>query len=179
MGMKENWYVLPGNGPWRILPECPSENHNTYNASCRGEVDKRCICPRGLEMKRRQYSRRPRPGQLAEELLLYRWRKSQRAVEEVRSVPFVHTRRGAISPPEEIRRGACRTREGMRLMDQLLDVKGRKQSAEWRLKALCDTCPLVAKEACARWVREAEAPAGSWQGVYAGLTQKERAHAGL
>jgi hypothetical protein len=38
---------LPGDGPWRILSQCPASWHNTIHAAC---SQKRCICPRALEI---------------------------------------------------------------------------------------------------------------------------------
>lgn len=49
-------FNLPGNGPWRVLDDCPAIRHNTLG-SARGRGTKPCICPRALALIERERER--------------------------------------------------------------------------------------------------------------------------
>jgi hypothetical protein len=39
---------------------------------------------------------------------------------------------------------------------------------------ICAACPITTRRACAGWVLANESPPGSWYGMYAGMTPRER-----
>jgi hypothetical protein len=170
---------LPGGGPWRILPECPARLHNSLSAGrgrnprTRAEIHTRCICPRTLVLV------------LADNVKA-RVRRLNR--KELAASAPVTVRRKPLPPTPaylsnvkkveipDLMAGLCRTRIGQQIMDLASEVETgslalfRKQAA----KAMCEEeCPVYA--ACLAWITSGtEQPAGSWGGIYAGMTATER-----
>ena len=83
---------LPGGGPWRVLADCPSRLHNTYNSARGGSRRPNpCVCPHALaelaakreqERAKRDYSR---------EAQLLRKRRKQQAPTYLKSSPAPRT----------------------------------------------------------------------------------------
>lgn len=168
--------------PWQILDECPAEHHNVQRAALRGPHERRCICPRAVELKRRQNRTRAAMARLAiEKELLMRWviqnpaplLKRERRIEArtKQQQPLGGRPAGALVL------GRCASPEGRALMDQIVDTPGGGTSdhrmRRFRMQ-MCDRCPFAAKQACAQYVTENEWPAGSWLGMYAGMSPGQR-----
>ncbi len=183
---------LPGGGPWLVLAGCPGMLHNTARAAMIGPAEGRCICPRGLELKRwagMPRSRRMKdPMVAADATLLARMRKERpdaftrqprryrvptTAPGNPASLYMTNTKGGR--QPSALERGYCRTPEGMTLVDDIWEAKASKATKEQRFKdQMCANCPLTAARACLSWAMENESPAGAWEGVYGGLSPAER-----
>lgn len=71
-------------------------------------------------------------------------------------------------PQPDLTGAACATARGRWVMGR---VHIAAQLTEAR--SLCGSCPV--RTACLDWAITNEQPAGAWDGVYGGLTQKERA----
>jgi len=164
-----------------VLPHCRAPRHNTSRSALHGPAELRCVCPRALEYKRRHNNKVPSFEALQRALEPKKTATGTKAKAMRVDAPgnpasayMTNTLGG--KQPEELERGACRSVLGMRMMDLLLDTAGRSLSRERQFKEeLCDKCPLSAFNACRAWVRRDELPAGAWGGIYAGMTQEERA----
>jgi len=76
-------------------------------------------------------------------------------------------------PPAELIGGACRTPQGVAIMDKYMDAPmGDKSVASKNARSLCRRCQVLA--ACEAWIMRAESSPGAWHGMYAGMTPKER-----
>jgi len=158
-------YRLPGNGPWRILAECPSSTHNSVRAARahvkgHGDGTEKCICPRALS-------------------LLAAWRKSSDSLERQRErfarmkkirLPLQTPAPVSVRMPD-LRGGVCYRPEASKAseggMNQQASISGIR--ARNRAKALCDAGPCPVRAQCRAWCLSNEQPAGSWGGVYGGL----------
>lgn len=153
------------NERYGISPHCSAPRHNMVKAA-RGDGGlPRCICPYAVELLKAHRARRrehykdtrgkgqDRPGRIAVPPSSIR----------IRDTPDMTT----------LADGACKTFEGMVLMDDYLDAPGNQKALD-RARAVCvKLCDVL--DECTAWVRAAEQPAGSWQGMIAGLTRRERA----
>lgn len=186
--------VLPGGGPWRIDPGCPSKRlHNTLRSTKQRMEDGRCICPQAAAlaaveqagraerraaekaaMKRREGAAigradKPRARRLAGD-------GTDRVISgdpwaTINDAPFMHNVVPNVERPD-LSRGLCTaTKPGREAAMAVFDV-GRPESIA-RMRRICDHCPILAD--CDRWVTANESPAGSWRGMYAGKTARERA----
>ncbi len=158
-------YVLPGGGPWRILPECPSFIHNTLR-STRGRIHN-CICPRALDLR---------------EASLEKLRKANAAARAARqqntgrgSAPtYMANIKSEVGAPN-LEGAPCSSKTGVLAMDLMLSEANSLQAKGRALhRKLCAACPVETHQRCDAWWREAETPAGAWGGMYAGKTRKER-----
>lgn len=170
-----------GGGPWRILDDCPSPvTHNTLNAArgvtyiratgrSRRQVVAKCICPGGQRaIKRDNEARRLRTITANER------NGSTRA-------HHVHKREAAgeyvpagVRMPD-LSGGACQTPLGRTTLDAALSLNGGAgKKAVQAAKDLCSFCPVAVAAKCERYVLAAEQPAGSWAGVWAGMSQSDR-----
>lgn len=153
---------LPGDGPWRVLDECPAPKHNTLRAreGRMGRAATRvpcCICPGAVELHRRDLQRRSR---------------GQR-----RPKPITTARVGVTSKPGrprvDLSGGTCQTPYGAALVRHYQETAGARQTnVRKAIRFMCRRCKVA--EACRDYVETYEDPAGSWGGVWAGLTPHER-----
>lgn len=158
-----------GGGPWMVLPDCPAPRHNTLSAAkgryCmrRGRYSSglpKCICPRGLEMRRMESVQRRDNKKALQEA-------ARR--EELRVPTYLTNTRNQGVP--DLSKGACRTDKGRRI----IDAAGGKQANSAQVLAarfMCADCSAMV--ACGDWVTRDEKPAGSWGLMYAGMTPRER-----
>jgi transcription factor WhiB len=147
---------LPGRGPWRILADCPAPAHNTEEAatSC---TQPRCVCPRALDIKEH----------VAERKRAFRMSAARKGRQpgSTNTPPYwLNVRTGHAAVPD-LADGACRTPAGLAVLDRGGNAAARQ---------LCATCPFATKYKCANWALSEELPAGSWGGVYGGMTPLER-----
>jgi len=152
-------HVLPGGGPWRILPDCPALLHNTMRAATQGAAEHRCVCPRGLVMK----------GRYVQQKNASRARRNQEKPRgpQASTIMYLNNVRRPANTPSLT--GPCKTPEGLELADRVLS--GRSGSVELH-RLMCQLCPTLQR--CRTWVLEEEVPAGSWGGMYGGLTVTDR-----
>lgn len=158
----------PGVAFWPVNPECPAPKHNTLRASkgrdgSTGEKLPPCVCAHAVEVlaadkrKRAEANRRPdidRGRNTAEK------RAASRAIANM---------------PDSMRQGGCVKPYGVKTMDRYQD-RPNDGATVAEAKALCDSCP--AWDDCLMYIRNAERPAGTWHGMYAGMTPAERRLAG-
>ncbi len=156
---------LPGNGPWRILPECPALTHNTEQAATCGPRDKRCICPRALDKAK---ERRERQAKLA---------RQRGYVDPMRAILppgqrsgttplYLANTAGAMpSMPD----AACKTPDGARWSDRAIEGSEKAIAA---MKVMCSSCRAL--ELCRSSVLKLELFPGSWGGVYGGMSVQDR-----
>lgn len=79
-------------------------------------------------------------------------------------------------PPAELDDAACRTPEGVRIVDGYFNAQlGDNSVARRKAQELCRRCPVL--NACDTWITQAENPPGSWHGIYAGKTPTQRKEA--
>jgi len=161
-------YGLPGGGPWLILAECRSDNHNTLNAArgrSRGS-DYKCTCPhaRHLFAGRAEYDRQRSRLRPTESKNKYR-------------APLAYS----ITMPD-MSRGACALPEYRAIFHDAslepengapADERVRMHEARPKAKRICDErCPI--RDECAVYVLTNERPRGSWGGVWGGMTPNDR-----
>ena len=163
---------LPWNGgrPWKIEDDCPAPTHNSlsaargraYTRTVEGALARRadvpkCICPgaiRAINYDNAMRRERAANGnvQRQHEGRLGAW------------VPM-----GVRMP--DMSDGTCASEFGRRIMDDVIDGRGTRGVAA--AKDLCSFCPIKYTK-CGPYVRKAEQPAGSWAGVWAGMTPNDR-----
>ncbi len=145
-------YGLPGGGPWIIDPDCKAATHNTmWSVEKRGNSRKiLCSCPHG------QW--------LAEERVK-RW--------EVRKTAKYRN----IGAPLKVEGVAPKMIDphcqGSPLLLKIVDAAFEGKAGYSGMQEICRDCPLRTG-ACLNYVAEQEKPAGSWGGVWAGMTPRER-----
>jgi hypothetical protein len=142
---------LPGYGPWRILADCPSPTHNSARASEAREGSIRCVCPRALALKE---------GRIKAWSEGWHEKTGGQRVHKVTHAPKVSMGNMSMA--------ACRTKSNRDIVDAAFDG----QAGYSPMKKICDGCPIV--EGCRAYVSAAESPAGSWGGVWGGMTPRER-----
>ena len=174
---KRNWRIK-WQGPWLILDECSfgegtELQHNTINASRHG-----CVCPRSLvihaqdlrvkhEYNRSQYAR-------LREKISARRRKTRVSIGSER--PDI----GKTNPahiPRFTGTEPCMVDPGRSLFDRVITYSNQPALAKDAAKICMTRCAM--KDACRRWVVQAEAVPGSWGGVYGGLTVSARRDAAV
>ncbi len=160
---------LPGGGPWLIKADCPGLLHNTQNAALKGAKHLRCICPRGLALRRAGLdavnARRAAKG-------VTQPGNAGRAASGSRSgsLPtYLANVRDAGAFPSLPPGGKCQSRYGLSVVDAYFAEKAGSAAAH---QQMCGSCPL--REQCAAVVLKFEKPAGSWGGMYAGMDVAER-----
>lgn len=166
---QRNQYVLPGGGPWKILPRgsgegyCPALLHNTQGAACEGRPQLRCVCPRGLVLveQRREYMK-ANNAKLARE----RSAASRNATREHANVSYLSRHTGAEMP--ELPNARCKTDYGKAIVDNFIDDPRRTITH----RSMCQRCPDRVE--CLLGIRRLESEPGSWDGMYGGLTKDER-----
>lgn len=142
-------------------PGCPSPYHDTLRAAL-GQARKnepahpRCVCPKAMQEREKEKQRRAR----------VRARKRQKM-----KIRTINNR----VPDVNFSRGACRTVEGLIIMDDYFENPGTNRYIDAARK-LCDHCPI--RRECGEWVAVAEQPAGSWEGMIAGWTPRQRERIG-
>jgi len=157
---------LPGRGPWRILAECPALMHNSQRASTTGPLESRCICPRGLYMAQRRKEGR--------ETSRMRHIEQERAKdrERRRTVPEYVLNVGGKSAPD-LTGARCRTERGRLLLDEAFKSNDQRTPGALDVaRSVCDSCPV--RLPCGEWALRDEKPAGSWGGMYGGMTASQR-----
>ena len=161
-----------GGRPWRILDECLSSRHNTLN-SARGRSYTRvsgqwvirkvapCVCPGARHAVAVDNAGRRRRMIAAAEIP---------ATQKVSASKALYWVPDGVTMPD-LSAGACTSMLGRRIMDIAIDGPG--SAGVRQAKALCAACPLRESK-CRPYILAAEQPAGSWRGVWAGMTQSER-----
>lgn len=170
-----------GRGPWRILAECPAKLHNTVRAvrgASTGGV--RCICPRGIDLWQADLKRERERKQALKHGISPK--PHTRKVNTLKSgvLPSYLTNIGQNVRPPEMPTGEripCRWPSNRAVVDRA--IAATRGPAVRAAQALCEQCPIASKQECLRWITDAEEPAGSWGGVYAGLTAADRKRAAL
>lgn len=171
-----------------IKPDCPAPRHNTLNAA-RGVKSKSstsrrnhgcqvsgfppCICDHAVELnkaymarRRERYGKRKdAPVDPARQLAESERRRRAALLNALAAAP-----RSAVEPPD-FTDAECRTPRGVVTMDAYMDAPQSEGSVA-AARAVCKACPLNA--ACRAWVIAGERPAGSWGGMYAGMTPQNR-----
>lgn len=127
----------------------------------------RCICPGGrAAIEVDNASRRARAAQerlrrpaesLREKALKRKTFATPAVVVSVVRVP-------------DLEKGACRTAWGLKIADRMLDRPSAQATQQHR--DMCSYCPVLLR--CEEYVLAAEKPAGSWAGVWAGMSPRER-----
>lgn len=148
---------LPGNGPWRILAECPAMLHNTVRAATRGAREHRCICPRALAL-----------AEIDRDDRLSRKNSSGRKLTPAAS--YLNNVAEAASWPD-LKGGLCQTAGGRRIVDAYAS-EVKVTGAAMAHRRMCSTCPVQRK--CGIGVLKAEQPPGAWGGMYAGMSAADR-----
>lgn len=147
-------------GPWKILPECPAEGHNTVNWARRKKENGRCICPRGAKL-------------YADYRAQQNERQKKRDKERTREYPSTAKPMIVkVYPEPDWSQGFC--------IDDLETVrKGENIEASkegiadrFEMRSLCGICPV--RQECRNWILSNEKPAGSLGGVYGGLDKWNR-----
>ncbi len=161
--------ALPGLGPWRILADCPATGHNTYRAA--RDLKPMCVCPRAAAIREEENEKRRQRYALDE-----KGRPRPPLIDRNNKLPGYFTN---VAVPQrdwpDFRRGLCRTARGALIVDAYLN---RNASAPLKKRVtedhqeMCLQCPLMIK--CAEWIMKAEKTAGSWGGIYGGLTPLQR-----
>ena len=159
-----------GYGPWLVLEECGSRTHNTYSAGHKsaGINNGKCICPRAVAIKAASdAAKRARAA-------ANRPTGEQRSATRARGPEYINnmSQVPAAAMPD-FSKGRCTKPGGKGLMDAAA-IPGpgqgqRIKAAKWMCLKAC-----VVRAECLAWIDKAEVPAGSWGGIYAGLTAKER-----
>lgn len=171
-----------------IKPDCPAPRHNTLNAA-RGVKSKSsnlrknhgcqmsgfppCICDHAVELnkafmakRRTMYGKRKSaPVDPARQLAESERRRRMAILNALAAAP-----RPAVEPPD-FTEAACRTPRGVMIMDAYMDAPQSEGSVA-AARGVCEACPLNAT--CRAWVIADERPAGSWGGMYAGMTPRNR-----
>lgn len=158
---------LPARGPWLILEHCLAENHNTVHSSQAGKGRIRCICPHAVSLKKDRdrawgETRRRDKKEEARRLLT---EKANREIEAVQRIAAPRKGAGGRTPRLEL--AACRGQY------DTVDAAYSSDRAYGAARELCGLCPVL--QACDRYITDAEEPAGSWGGVWAGMSPRERA----
>lgn len=166
---------LIGNGPWRLLPECPATIHNTLRAA-RGQdfrSGERCICPRALalfEVHRQQQARRRRQKAMG---LDVNGNAGEGQPVISRNVNYVASMLGEVP---NLRGSACTTDAGREIMDNaygaIAETDNRVLADITSAKLICVGCSVLAE--CGGWVLGSEVEPGEWGGVYGGLSIADR-----
>lgn len=153
--------AFPSGGPWRILPECPNDTHNTARAAegRRGRMDApvpKCICPRARAIAEKRLSewQATRTGAPRESLRM--------RARDVTPDP-VNKRQPDLSA------GNCRRPWNLKIVDAGFDTLASRTAVERReaSKALCLECPMLV--ACRAYTLAEESPPGSWGGIWGGM----------
>lgn len=189
----KRWAAYPlqivGGGPWMVLPNCPAPRHNTLTAG-RGRmsagrrhtevIGEKCICPHALELveatneKARQKRRRRRRGELPPGPTSKTPVDAQVPVKRPVGTylpGYVSNSRGGPAASLD-GQGLCRTSNGRDIADRV--ISATEPRGHWLKlhRSMCDACPV--QQRCLDWAQRNEEPAGSWDGMYGGLTQRER-----
>lgn len=174
-----------GNGPWRVLADCPAPRHNTYAAArgwARGNPDGvRCICPRALacveeyNKKRRAETTANLPAGMAPRSNGQHTLTWATVDAQIHRAEYYRNITPATVP--DLSRGACRTEWGLKVADKAASCTTNAAEVETaavrRAKEMCLNCPVMVK--CLEDVTRRETPAGRWGGVLGGLSAYERA----
>ncbi len=150
-----------GGGPWVVSNLCRATKHNTVSAARGQRIPgrARCMCPRALVLLEEYKAN----GALkAGKRLPGSRRKSGPHL----SVPIYMSNIVGVGMPDLLG-GLCQREAGQRLAAAAVD--GRRVQ---EMKDLCTFCPV--RQKCEEWVLADETPAGSWGGVYAGMSVADR-----
>jgi len=145
---KPGHYGLPGGGPWRIDPACKAPTHNTmWSVEKRGNPRKiLCICPHGKA------------------LIGQRMQRMQAKLVKIGKPMKIEGVQPKMEDPH------C---QGSPLLLKIVDAAYDGPSGYPAMQKICRGCPL-SQEACLQYVATQEKPAGSWGGVWAGMTPRQR-----
>jgi Transcription factor WhiB len=150
---------LPGGGPWAVLADCPAKYHNTLNAARRAAHGGKCVCPGGAAMIERE--RVYQSGRPARRILID---------SPLRAPQYEQNYKTSGAVPD-LSKGSCRKPWGRPLLDAAAAVQYRGDATR-SAQFMCSRCPV--RKRCGEWVAQAEDPAGSWGGIYAGMTPHQR-----
>lgn len=158
-------YRLPGNGPWRILADCPSSTHNSVRAARahvreHGDDTSKCVCPRSLSLLAAWRVRSDSPERQRERFARMKKIKLPLQIPVPVNTRMPDLRGGVCFRPE----AASAAEAGMNEQASHAGIKARN-----RAKALCDAGPCPVRSICRSWCLTNEDPPGSWGGVYGGL----------
>lgn len=185
---RKRWAAYPlqivGGGPWRTVDNCKAERHNTLVAG-RGRIPtgrrggdligEKCVCPRALELVEatNEKARKRRRGELPKVAP----QKPADARVKIgqphgRYLPgYVSNSRGGTAASLD-GQGLCRTPNGRDIADKVIGATEPRGHWLKLHRSMCELCPV--QQRCLDWAIENEDPAGAWDGMYGGLTQRER-----
>lgn len=184
----KRWAAYPlqivGGGPWLVKDTCKAERHNTLTAG-RGRVPtgrrggeligEKCVCPRALELveETNEKARKRRRGELPK---VAPQKPADARVKIGRPVGtylpgYVSNSKGGPAVMLD-GQGLCHTPNGRDIADKV--ISAAEPRGHWLKlhRSMCDACPV--QRLCLDWAQRNEEPAGSWDGMYGGLTQRER-----
>ena len=154
--------MMTGFRPWRILADCPAPRHNTLNAERGAGPNEgvRCICPRAVAERARYMKKQ------AEDRRRKRLGLPSLAESGLLMIASYWTNTGG-KPAPDLTGAACATKRGQQVMSTLHHAANLAEA-----RGMCARCPVA--EACLSWAMDNERPAGAWDGMYGGLTERER-----
>lgn len=170
-----------GRGPWLVLAECPATLHNSVRAvrgASTGGV--RCICPHGIDLWQADLKReRDRKKALRFGISPKPHTRTVNTLKPAVKPSYLSNMAEGVRPPEMPtgERVPCRWPSNRAVVDRA--IAATRGPAVRAAQMLCEQCPLASKQECLRWITDAEKPAGSWGGVYAGMTGAQRRQAAL
>lgn len=171
---------LPGDGPWRILTECPSDMlHNTeYAALGRGRAP-RCCCPRARylhKVKLERWAEKKRERRASAENSEERAKRNAERLAAIKPSkmilqPYIYD---FVKHPN-FRGGLCTKPENLATVDKGHNIYANQRGIDDReaAKEMCRRCPLR-ESLCLPWITAAEDPKGSLGGVWAALDPWDR-----
>lgn len=188
--LRKNPLADVGGGPWRVLTEgmlrsgevvCPATVHNTIRAA-EGRIGAsrgapRCICPRALALaEARVIGQREKRAQRRLSPVVPGRHESTWAAVDAQIYRAEYYRNITPATVPDLSKGLCRWPSGMKVMDAAAGVTAKSEERNWATvraaKALCHGCPV--RQECLADVTRRETPAGSWGGVFGGLSAHER-----
>ena len=160
-----------GGGPWRISQFCEASRHNSLRHGRSRAGGPRCTCPRAVLLVAAENLRRRMEGYGK----MPQKRKPQGGREPRSRAGAQIT--GAWVPQgvrvPDLSEGLCRQPFGMKIVDKVLTLNGGAGSkAVQEHRDLCSSCPVL--DRCKDYITKAEVPAGSWHGVWGGMSQGDR-----
>lgn len=169
----EGRVVIPSwwTGPWQILEECPADGHNVLSRIVRpiGGNSRKCVCPRAeslyaVHLGKRKAQRDSAPKRERDRS------KSSAGIPYSRILSLNPKKNHSYAAPDW-RNAVCRQPWALPYVDAAFDGKG--QLPKMQMVNICEGyCPL--RKVCRAWVLAEESPAGSWGGVWGGLTPDDR-----
>lgn len=185
--MRDDYVPTPGVAAYPVKPDCPAPRHNTLNAArgVRSYSNKfqhrqvtgfpKCVCDRAVQLNDAFLARRrAMHGRRLETFTPERTvTESERARRAELLTTLAEMPRPAVPTPDFVGAGAaCATEAGIVAMDNYIDSPKTPWAVDMARRLCNDKCPI--KDACGAWVIASERYAGSWGGMYAGLTPRER-----